>query len=146
MDKRWFVLLGLLVVVGYFALASFKTANVVLNYEQDFKQGDKLSGVLTVGIEDEDRLDAGTPILVSLTKGDSVISSQTMTLDEFIVLSGAKINKVERNGKYYFETPGSYNVPISKVIDYSFKDKGEYQLLFSILDLNMVKVTAITVR
>jgi len=141
MDKRWFVLVTLLIVVGYFAVNSFMTANVVLNTEEYYNQGDKLSGVLSLEIKEGQSLEAKMPILVSLSKNDEVIISQTMTLDEFITLSGAKTEKVKEDGKEFYEAPGTYRVPISKIIDYTFKDKGEYELLFSVLDLDLVKIT-----
>jgi len=146
MDKRWFVLLGLLVVLGYFALTSFKTASVVLNYEEDYNQGEKLSGSLMLGLEEGDSVLSSTPMIVSLSKGNSVLASKTLTFKEFIGLSGKSVQPVKKDKEEFYEEVGTYAVPIAKVIDYTFSEKGQYELIFFIPKLDITKVTKITVE
>jgi hypothetical protein len=145
MDKRWFLLMGLLVLVGFLVVSGFRSGNVVLNYEKYFKLGDKLSGDLTIGIEQGDRLDVKMPILVSLSKNGTMIASETLTLEEFINLAGIKLDKVSRSGKDFYETVGSYNVPIEKIVSYNFNETGEYEMLFSLLNLDINQITTIKV-
>lgn len=145
MDKRWFLLVGVLVLVGFLVISGFRSANVVLNYQEDFKLGDKLSGDLTMGIEEGDSLDAQMPILISLSKAGTMISSETMTLEEFIQLSGINVEKVNRDGQEFYETIGTYNVPIEKIIDYTFNEAGQYEMMFVLLDLDIAQITSISV-
>lgn len=146
MDKEWFLLFTILIILGYFAFSGFKTVNVILNYEEDYNQGDKLAGDLIIGIEEGDSLDVKTPILVSLAKENEVIASETMDLEKFIELSGANIVKIKREGEYFYETPGIYRVPLSNVIEHDFNEKGQYELVFSLVKLDIIKITKITVN
>jgi hypothetical protein len=145
MDKRWFLLFALLAVTGYFAFTGFRSANVVLNYEENYNLNDNLAGNLIITIEKGDSLDVNMPILISLGKGEEIISSETMTLKQFIKLSGSRLVAVENNYNEYYETPGRYNVPLSDVINHKFNEKGEYELIFSLPELDIIKITKITV-
>lgn len=145
MDKRWFLLFGALFVLGFFAFSGFKNANVVLNYNENYTLGQKLSGDLTIGIEKGDSLDVKMPILVSLSKNGTIISSETLTLEDFIGLSGFDLEKVKRDDGEFYETPGFYLVSISKVINYTFNESGEYEMMFVLLDLDITKVSKINI-
>lgn len=145
MDKRWFLLIGVLILVGFLAISGFKSGNVILNYQEDFKLGERLSGDLSIGIEEGDSLDSQMPILVSLSKNGTMIFSETLTLEEFIQLSGVSVEKVMASGKEYYQKAGFYSVPIEKVVDYTFNDAGQYELMFVLLDLDITKLTIINI-
>ena len=131
----------LLVFIGILLISNFKTANVVLEYEENFNIGQQLGGKLSITIEPSDSIEASTPISVSLSKGREILAVETLTFNEFIKMSSNPVSPTEKNGNLYYETPGTYSVDTSSIINYKFTEKGEYELFFSLLklDLNIKK-------
>ncbi len=149
MDKRWILLFGVLFLLGFFVFISFsgfKSGNVVLTYEESFNQGDKLSGDFIINIEKTDSVPAETPILISFSKGKDILETKSMTLKEYVVLSDNPVGPSIIGEKEYYDKVEAYSVPIDKVISYVFSEKGEYELLFFMPDLDLIKVTKIKVN
>lgn len=126
--------------------SNFKTGNVIVEYQESFKLNEQLTGKLSLSIEQGDSIEADTPILISLTKQDKVIDVKTMSLKEFIALSDNPTPPTTRDGKEYYETPKTYNVDISKIIEYTFVESGEYELTFNILKIDVTIRKIITVN
>jgi hypothetical protein len=61
------------------------------------------------------------------------IETVTLTLEEFISLSDNPQKPV--NGLY--AGPSTHSLEISKVIDYTFTESGDYELLFNIFQLDL---------
>ncbi|MBU3912963.1 MAG: hypothetical protein KKB21_01755 [Nanoarchaeota archaeon] len=93
------------------------TGNTVVNFEDNFKAGDRLTGDITIN---EDETSAYGVLL--LTKNNKALITKTFSLKEALIKdanSGENIIKIE------------------DLIDYKLEEKGNYELFFSILDLNI---------
>ena len=132
----------IIIIVSLFALfillVNFLnfTGNVLLD-TGNFNSGGQLSGVLVLDIEEGDSLSKELLVFLALSRNDSVIVSESFTLEKFIENSNSKILFVERGSGEFYDTPGTYELEVSKVINYTFEEPGNYELLFSILDLDM---------
>ena len=84
-------------------------------------------------------------MLISLSKKNNVLAVKTLTLKEFIEVSGKEPKFVEREGFVYY-TEEKYEVEVSKIINYSFNEVGEYELFFSLLELDFSVNKKINVR
>lgn len=140
MKKEITIFLGIIIVsVIAFSLLSINflslTGNVAL--EESINLGEKLSGDLILQIDEGDSLSEQLPILIALTKNNSIILTETLTLEKFIQNSDNPKDPVKKNSESFYEIPGKYNLEISNIIDYNFEEPGEYELLFSILDLDI---------
>ena len=142
------LVLVVLVIISVIFLLQWRAANVVLNLEEgNYNVGSKLSSVLTVTIEPEDSIDADTGVFLALIdSNDNVLITKTLTLREFILNSDNVIEPVLMNDKYYYETPGKYNVNAEKIIDWTFSEKGDYDLFFSVFKLDLMARKKITVK
>ena len=93
------------------------TGNIVLNLEENYKIGDKLSGELIINSNDLNKYG-----ILLLTKDDKPILSQTFNLNNI------PKNKINSN---------QYSIKIEDLVDSKFDEKGSYELMFSVLDLNI---------
>jgi len=95
------------------------TGNVVLDLENNFKIGDTLKGDIIVNQGENNEAIYG---MILLTKDNFPITTKTFNLKDDLV-------KEEGNGKNILK--------LEKLIDYRFEEKGNYELLFSVLDLDI---------
>ncbi|MDO8460684.1 MAG: hypothetical protein Q7S74_06245 [Nanoarchaeota archaeon] len=137
-NKFYVASIILLFVLGTFFILGWKSPNVIAQFPNSFKVGDKISGDVTITIEQGDSISADTPILIALSSSNGgVLEANTMTFKEFTSYSKDLPIETQKEGKIYYETPGKYSVDISKVIDYKFIDKGNYELTFVIFALDI---------
>lgn len=106
------------------------TGNIVLDTKENFKQGDKLEGILTINIDEE--TDKTAPILVSIIKNSKVIALETFSVEEIM-------QKSQKIGQ-------SYNLNIGNLINYTFEENGEYEFSFLALSLDINFEQAFTVN
>jgi len=95
------------------------TGNVVLNLENNLKIGDTLKGNIVVNQGENSEVIYG---LILLTKDNVPITTKTFNLKE-------ALDKDDLSGKDI--------IKIEKLIEYRFEESGKYELLFSVLDLNI---------
>jgi len=93
------------------------TGNVVLNIEGNYKIGDKLNGELIIDSNEFNRYG-----VLLLTKDNKPVLTETFNLND---ISKSKINS------------NQYSVKISNLTDYKFEEKGNYELMFFVPDLNI---------
>ena len=92
------------------------TGNAVFDLEDNFKIGDRINGNLLVNSINDD-----TYGILLLTKDNDPLMTKTFNLKD--------ISK-EMNSKQYV-------IKIEDLIEYSFEEKGSYELFFSVLDMNI---------
>jgi hypothetical protein len=95
------------------------TGNVVLDLEDHFKIGEVLKGDVAVNYGETDNEIYG---MILLTKDNNPIITETFNLKEVL-------NKDENSGKKF--------IRIEEIIEYRFEESGNYELLFSVLDLDI---------
>lgn len=105
------------------------TGNVILDVEENFNSGDKLNGIIILGIDEQ--TDKTAPVLVSLIKGKEVLELETFSVGE-IIQKSKQVNQ-------------EYVVEVKDLIDYTFEEKGVYELLFSALSLEINSETIFVV-
>jgi hypothetical protein len=124
-----FVLVAIMALTGLFMLP-FNTGNVLLNAPQNFVVGDSLKGILSIGIEQGDKVKTDAPVLIALSRDNSVLVVKTLTIGELFAFSDSSIGPVEG----YYVNPESYQLEISKVFNYTFVEKGDYELIVHIYE------------
>jgi hypothetical protein len=92
------------------------TGNVVLGLEDSFKVGDRLTGEIILTKEESDVYG-----VILLTKDNEPLITKTFNLKD---ISKNKINS-------------GYSIKIEDLVEYIFEEKGNYELFFSILDLDI---------
>jgi len=123
---------SLLAVFSIFALfmiisSTFNfTGNIILQPKNSI--GDNITGELSFAINRGDIPSKNIPILVSLTKNNKPIKTETLALEKFIQLSDSKTH-----------TENTFAADIEDIIQFTFNESGEYELLFSILELDINK-------
>ncbi|MCF7900558.1 hypothetical protein K9K77_03545 [Candidatus Babeliales bacterium] len=95
------------------------TGNVVFDLENNLKIGDALNGDIVIN---QGETDNGLYGMMLLTKDNNPITTKTFNLKEVL-------NKDENSGKKF--------IRIEEIIEYRFEESGNYELLFSVLDLNI---------
>jgi hypothetical protein len=93
------------------------TGNVVLNLEGNYKIGDKLNGELIIDSNEFNRYG-----VLLLTKDNKPVLTETFNLKD---ISKSRVNS------------NQYSVKISNLTDYKFEEKGNYELMFFVPDLNI---------
>ena len=93
------------------------TGNVVLDLNNDFKIGDNVQGDIILNKEESNAYG-----ILLLTKEDKPLITKTFNLKD---ISKNKISS------------GEYSIKIEDLINYSFEEKGNYELFLSVLDLNI---------
>jgi len=93
------------------------TGNVVLNFTDNFNVGDHASGKIVITREESNAYG-----ILSLTKDGKTLAIKTFNLKE--------LPKIKLDS-------GEYSIEISDLIDYTFEEKGNYELFFSVLDLDI---------
>ncbi len=143
-------LMVLLMVASFIILAliafrfNFFTGKAITGIEF-YNLNSSVSGEFILTIEQGDSLNQESTIFVGLLKKNTEIVSRTISLKEFIELSEVKINAVKRNNGFFYETPGNYRVDAGKIINYVFSEKGEYELIFMIIKMNLLSKKKIIV-
>ena len=94
------------------------TGNVVLNLDNNFKIGDTLKGDIVVNQGENSEAIYG---LILLTKDNSPIITETFNLKNVLVKDNF----------------GKNIIKIEDLINYQFTEPGDYELLFSVLDLDI---------
>lgn len=94
------------------------TGNIVEGLNNSFKVGDKLKGEIILNSEKESDIYG----IALLTKDNNPLITETFNLREIPKTS------IDSN---------QYSIKIEDLIDYTFKEKGNYELFLSILDLNI---------
>jgi len=95
------------------------TGNVVLDLENNFKIRDPLKGDVVVNQGEVSEVIYG---MILLTKDNEPIITETFNLRDVLI-------KEESSGKNI--------IKIEELIEYRFEEKGNYELLFSVLDLDI---------
>ena len=93
------------------------TGNVVLNIEGNYKIGDKLNGELIIDSNEFNRYG-----VLLLTKDNKPVFTETFNLND---VSKSRVNS------------NQYSIKISNLTDYNFEEKGNYELMFFVPDLNI---------
>jgi len=93
------------------------TGNVVLDLNNDFKIGDNAHGDIILNKEESNAYG-----VLLLTKEGKPLITKTFNLRDI------SKNKI---------TSGEYSIKIEDLINYSFEEKGNYELFLSVLDLNI---------
>ena len=106
------------------------TANVILNDDEIFSVGDTFNGVIEFRANEE-IIENNFPVVLLMTKNSSVVFVETLELSHILEIS-------EKRGDVYF-------VNLENLIDYSYVEIGEYEFLFSILDLDFAVKRKISV-
>ena len=91
--------------------------NVIFNVEDNYKVGDNIKGNIIIN---KDESNAYGVLL--LTKDNQPLITKTFNLNE---ISKNQISS------------GQYSIKIEDLIDYNFNQTGNYELLFSVLDLDI---------
>jgi len=100
---------------GFYSL----TGNIVLDIENNFKIGDSLKGNMVVTQGETEEAIFG---LISLTKNNEPIITETFNLKD--------VSNEDKNS-------GIRTIKIEELIDYRFEEAGDYELFFSVLDLDI---------
>jgi len=95
------------------------TGSIVMDLEDNFKIGDNLRRDIIINQKEADK---AIYRLILLTKDNNPIITKTFNLKEVL-------NKDENSGKKF--------IGVEEIIEYRFEESGNYELLFSVLDLNM---------
>ncbi|MEI6058191.1 MAG: hypothetical protein WCP89_00280 [archaeon] len=90
--------------------------NVVLNPDENLKVGDKIDGEIVIPEKESEVYG-----VLSLSRDGNQLITKTFNLQEI---------KKTKNGS-------DYSIKIEDLIDYSFEEKGNYELFFSVLDLEI---------
>ena len=93
------------------------TGNVVMGLNDEFKTGDNLTGNIILNAEESDAYG-----FVLLTKDNKPLITKTFNLKDTLIKDA---------------NSGENIVKIEDLIDYSFEEKGNYELFFSVLDLDI---------
>lgn len=107
------------------------TGNVILQ-SGDYV-GDNLVGEVGITVEKGDVFDKDVPILILLTKNDTVVKVETLMFEEFVRLSGSRTKPIDS----VYEIPETFVVNLEDVFPFTFDESGEYEFLFSVLELDM---------
>ena len=138
--KRWILYLAVIIIIVGLVFVGINfvnlTGNVLLEFEKDFTIGEKLTGPLILTIEEGDSLSKDTPILLSLIKGNEVLRAETLTLEEFVKKSSSQ-GVFKESQEYIYEENTVHIVEVERIIDYTFEKSGDYQLIFSVLSLDI---------
>lgn len=94
------------------------TGNVVLDFEENFKIGDNVRGDIYLGNKDSYESVYG---FLLLTKEDEPIVTKTFYLSDFL----------------FKDSFGNSIVKVEDLINYPFIEQADYELLFSVLDLDI---------
>jgi len=95
------------------------TGNVIVGLENNFKVGDTLKGDIIVNQKEINESIYG---MILLTKDNNPIITKTFNLKNVLT-------KDENSGEKF--------IRVEEIIEYRFEESGNYELLFSVLDLNM---------
>ena len=95
------------------------TGNVIVGLENNFKVGDTLKGDIIVNQKETNESIYG---MILLTKDNNPIITKTFNLKNVLT-------KDENSGEKF--------IRVEEIIEYRFEESGNYELLFSVLDLNM---------
>jgi len=95
------------------------SGNVILDLKNNLHIGDSLEGELEINSKENSEAYG----LVLLSKDDKPIVTETFNLNEILRKDS--------------DSKGQTSIKIKDLIQYKFKEKGDYELLFSVLDLNI---------
>ena len=107
------------------------TGTVVLQTENYID--DNLTGEISITIEKGHALNRNIPILILLTKNNTIVKVETLTLEKFVQLSGSKTKPVNSN----YKTPETFSINLEDTFPFTFNESGKYELLFSVLELDI---------
>jgi len=94
--------------------------NIVLDLQENYKTGDKLTGKIFMSKKSRDSMDSSGFLL--LTKGNESIFSETFFLKDILIK--------DMDSEDYF-------VELNQIKDFTFQEPGEYEIFFSVMDLNL---------
>ena len=94
------------------------TGNVVFDLENNFKVGDTLKGEIVVNQGENNKAIYG---MMLLTKDNNPITTKTFNLNEGLVKDNSRKGVIK----------------LENLINYQFTEQGNYELLFSVLDLDI---------
>lgn len=140
MNKRVLPLLvAVLIIAGLFFLVQWRAANVIIDAEDErVALGESIKGMMSITLDSGDSIQKDTAIFISLTSSNNtVLATKSLTLDDFMKLSDKNPQPTERDGDFYYQEQGTYSVEIQKLIPYTFNQPGNFEILFSILKLDL---------
>jgi len=95
------------------------TGNIILDLEDNLKVGESLNGNIAISWKETNDTVYG---MILLTKDNNPIITETFNLKEVL-------NKDENSEKKF--------IRVEEIIEYQFEEKGNYEILFSVLDLDI---------
>src|SRR3989344_2844352 len=109
MDKRVIIVSLVVVVIAVLIIfLQWRAANVIVDIgEQTFRVNDYLGGTLSITLEPGDSIQKDTPILVTLTKNNTVLQAATLTFQEFIEQSSNPINPTNKDNNLFYDQVGT---------------------------------------
>jgi len=135
-----------LLVISALMFFNFKTGNVLIEYEETFNTGDNLSGTFTISIEPGDSINKKDRIFISLSRDDSIIETKTLSIEEFVKMSGKNPIPVEKASGSFYESPESYSVNMGNIMPYTFTESGKYELFLNVFELDIAVRKIITIN
>ena len=142
MDKSFWTGFGVatlicFVILGAIFVFQFRTGKVVAEISKPQLVGEYYEADLFITIEEGDSLPGDSQILVMIEKDGVVIKSQKVSLEEYIALSDNPVQPAMSEGIKYYQTPGTYTVKLTKILQWRFSEVGDYEVNLLILDENV---------
>jgi hypothetical protein len=125
----------ILLVLGVFSLFNWRVGMVVSDVPGDFVVGENFHGTVAMKLG-ENGLSVNSPISVVISKGDEIKISETLTFGELITRTGKSEEFVERDGLLFSLSDEVQEFPVDKIVDYGFFEEGNYEFIFSIVEID----------
>ncbi|MBU0466417.1 MAG: hypothetical protein KJ718_04970 [Nanoarchaeota archaeon] len=124
-EKFWIFSFIFLLILGSLLLLQWRSGLAISEFPEEFQVGDKLSGNLLIEIQNTGDITKQTLILIFLSKEIDIITSQSLSFEEFLLL--AEKNSID-----------IYSLGISKILNYQFTEPGKYEIMFYIPEIDLV--------
>ena len=123
------VIVGSLVALVLLLSPNFSnfTGNVISQSENYVSVGDNLSGELSLDIKRGESFSEASPIMLILSREGEIVYSDTLTLGDFMGEIDSEI----------FDIQGEYSIDVSELMNYTFEEAGDYDLLFLVFDFDV---------
>ena len=123
------VIVGSLVALVLLLSPNFSnfTGNVISQSENYVSVGDNLSGELSLDIKRGESFSEASPIMLILSREGEIVYSDTLTLGDFMGEIDSEI----------FDIQGEYSIDVSELMNYTFEEAGDYELLFLVFDFDV---------
>jgi hypothetical protein len=125
-------------ILGVIFVSEFRTAKVVTETTRPQKVGELYEADLYITIEEGDSILADSKVLVMIEKEGVVVETEIITFGQYVLLSDNPIKPLKSGEVYYYQHVGTYTVKLSDIIQYSFKEVGDYEVQLLILDRDVI--------